>query len=186
MGISGESNSYYSGTSCHLYVESLLRKGGKVLIVSPYIDRYYAKFIMQNMHEKDVRIISSSMDKEAMEMLSGSWDSVTIAGTAALLGLVEVFGFVAGANIVDLSSLLFAVGLFAIALLRLRRGSVRIKVPREFVHAKLYVSESEAIHGSANLTYNGMHKNIEHIEIVRDKEAIGRLRNEFMHMWDEA
>ena len=186
MGILEESHTYYSGASCHLYVERLLRKGRKILIVSPYIDRYYARFIMSNMRDKDVRIISSSMEKEAEEILSGSWDSITIAGTAALLALAEVFGFVAGANIIDLSSLLFILGLLAMAVLRLRKGSVRIKVPKEFVHAKLYISESEAIHGSANLTYNGMHKNVEHIEIVRDSESVERLRNEFMRMWDKA
>jgi len=47
--------------------------------------------------------------------------------------------------------------LFIVRLSTRRPKNIRLKVPKEFIHAKFYVGDNEAITGSANLTYRGMH-----------------------------
>ena len=65
------------------------------------------------------------------------------------------------------------------------KGSrIEFRKPKGFVHSKFYIGENGAIQGSANLTYNGMHKNVENISIIRDQEGIEKLRKEFYKLWD--
>jgi phosphatidylserine/phosphatidylglycerophosphate/cardiolipin synthase-like enzyme len=54
-----------------------------------------------------------------------------------------------------------------------------------FVHEKLYIGNDKAITGSANLTYNGLHKNIEHIEVINSIERIGKLKSHFNDLWSK-
>ena len=64
------------------------------------------------------------------------------------------------------------------------KGSkVELRKPKGFVHAKFYIGDNEAIQGSANLTYNGMHKNLENISIIRNERDIEKLRKEFYKIW---
>jgi phosphatidylserine/phosphatidylglycerophosphate/cardiolipin synthase-like enzyme len=84
---------------------------------------------------------------------------------------------------VSISAIAIAVLLFYSAK---RKKRIIIRKPEGFVHAKIYISENEAIHGSANLTYNGTHSNIEHIEIIRDNEKIAKLHSEFERMWKKS
>ena len=37
--------------------------------------------------------------------------------------------------------------------------------------------------GSANLTYSGMHKNIEHIEVIKEGDRIAELEKHFRQLW---
>ena len=37
---------YYSGINSHAYVEKLIKDSDSLLIVSPYIDKYYAHFLL--------------------------------------------------------------------------------------------------------------------------------------------
>ena len=55
----------------------------------------------------------------------------------------------------------------------------------DFVHEKLYISDTVAIVGSANLTYAGMHKNVEHIQMVDDKNEITELKEHFNSLWSK-
>jgi len=74
-----------------------------------------------------------------------------------------------------------------LAYLRHKRANsnLQVKVITErFVHEKLYISGNTAISGSANLTYNGMHKNIEHIEVTKDESKIREMRRHFESMWN--
>jgi phosphatidylserine/phosphatidylglycerophosphate/cardiolipin synthase-like enzyme len=66
---------------------------------------------------------------------------------------------------------------------RIRKNIMLKTTGEDFVHEKLYISDSMAIIGSANLTYNGTHKNIEHIEIIRDRGEIDELKRHFNSMW---
>ena len=62
-------------------------------------------------------------------------------------------------------------------------NGVSVKVPRNFVHAKMYISGQMAMIGSANLTYSGMHRNIEHMSVIRSSREIGRLASQFWELW---
>jgi phosphatidylserine/phosphatidylglycerophosphate/cardiolipin synthase-like enzyme len=66
-----------------------------------------------------------------------------------------------------------------------RRGSnIRVKVvTNRFIHEKMYLSDDGAITGSANLTFSGMHRNIEHIDMVNDREKVRGLLGHFEELW---
>ena len=64
--------------------------------------------------------------------------------------------------------------------------SIELRVPKGFVHAKMYIGEKTAIVGSANLTYAGMHQNVEHIDVIRDRGQIADLKKQFFSMWNSA
>ena len=182
MGPFGDSSMYYSGNECYRHIEGLVSKGKDILIISPYIDEYYARFLLGKAGSRNIRILSSSMNGNAKKILTRNSNKGTImavivvlAGTGYLAYGTRLFGAV-----VLISAVAVAILLLSLA----NRGKgIVIRRPQGFVHAKLYISESKAIHGSANLTYNGTHSNIEHIEIIRDMEKIAKLRKEFERMW---
>ena len=65
------------------------------------------------------------------------------------------------------------------------KKGISLKVPKEFVHAKLYIGDSKAIESSANLTFTGMHKNIEHARVIDSPEDLSKLRKEFESLWKD-
>jgi len=55
---------------------------------------------------------------------------------------------------------------------------------RVFVHSKIYiVDDSFAITGSANLTFSGMNKNVETINLHENYEEVQKIEREFMKLW---
>ena len=173
-----------SGSESYKHVEPLIRKGREVCIVSPYIDEYYARFLSRNSLGKRIYIISSSMDKEAIKIL-GKRFSILHFLLAILLSAFELYmGILYG---------LYAYALLAVALTLIigyftsvtGNRNISLVIPKRFVHAKMYISENEAISGSANLTYRGMRRNVEIIEIMHDKDSVESMRRTFWKMWKE-
>ncbi|MDE1824122.1 MAG: hypothetical protein KGI00_04165 [Candidatus Micrarchaeota archaeon] len=184
LRIFGTRNTQYSGSSCYRHVERLISKGKKVLIVSPYVDDYYAGFLLAKSPGRDIRLLSSSVDERVRRKLEGRIPRYRIALYSIFMLLFEylLYRIGAGVGYMLLYFMVIAGALFVISIPR----RIKLKVPRNFVHAKLYVSEDEAIRGSANLTYKGLHKNIEHIEIVRDRKDVDSMRREFWRMWNSS
>ncbi len=187
----GESvNQYYNGSESYRYIEPLLRNGRDICIVSPYIDRYYAGFMKSISRGKRIRIISSSIDRDAQAILKKRPRRGLLLATVAALFLANYLLYSAAYPrlVVLLSLSLSAAILLLLAFGSLSEGSaggdIKLRIPRGFVHAKIYISENAAVAGSANLTYRGMHKNIEQIGIIHEAAEIKRLRDEFMRMWD--
>jgi phosphatidylserine/phosphatidylglycerophosphate/cardiolipin synthase-like enzyme len=183
MGVLGGPDSYYAGHECYKFTERLIQNGKEILIVSPYIDAYYAKFLIEKSGSRRIRVISSSMDPKAKKILE---KKRPVGMLLSILVIILSLDYLSYASRLYFS--LFAVPsilliILSLLLFKSRRYSIEVKTPAEFVHAKMYISENEAIHGSANLTYNGMHKNLEHIEVVREKEKVARLRDEFFRLW---
>lgn len=176
----------YTGRDCYKYTEDILRHGKEVMIVSPYIDLYYARFLKSISGNKRIRVISSSIEKDALkELSSGKSLGLSIAAFTVILSsdyLLHNFGLLYPV-IIAVSAILIII---AVLPLFLRKSSIVIKRPNSFVHAKMYITEECAVQGSANLTYNGMHRNVEHIEITKEKEKIKALRKEFFKIWDGA
>ena len=85
----------------------------------------------------------------------------------------------------------FAAGLVVLAIaillwLKGPRSNLRLKVVTDkFIHEKLYISDDNAIVGSANLTYAGMHKNIEHIELINEQDKVNQLSEHFDELWSK-
>ncbi|MFP3279232.1 MAG: phospholipase D-like domain-containing protein [Candidatus Micrarchaeota archaeon] len=167
------------------HVEKLIRRSKNLFIVSPYIDEYYARFLLKHARNKKIYIISSSPEGKAKKMLTkGSFPSLTFLLSVIMFSLYYLL-WLAGLSyipILIIGSLFFA--LFIVRLSTRKPKNIKLKVPKEFIHAKFYVGDAEAITGSANLTYRGMHKNIEHLEISNDPNYIKKLKAEFWRMWN--
>ncbi|MDE1825781.1 MAG: hypothetical protein KGH61_03160 [Candidatus Micrarchaeota archaeon] len=176
----------YSGKNVYRYIEQVITKGRRVLIVSPYIDRYYANFILSNSKGRKFYILSSSMEDSAKRLLTKGRFPKDAAYLSTLLVVAEAFLYLSRAYLPFLYLLpVAALSIAAMILLAIRKPmNINLRFPKEFVHAKLYVSESMAVHGSANLTYKGMHKNIEHVEVAYDEGEIKRLENQFWQLWN--
>ncbi len=182
--ISGESDRYYSGKGCYRHVEKLIRQGKEVCIISPYIDRYYAAFLRRQAGRKRIYVIASSLGPDAQKVLSGGrppWFAITFTLVLILLNYIAFMLRYDSAYLVSVSAVAIVISFAAFA--SGEPGRIRLKQPREFVHAKMYISEELAIEGSANLTYKGMHGNVEHISITADKRRIGLLRKQFWGIW---
>jgi len=167
------------------HVEKLIRSSKNVFIVSPYIDEYYARFLLKHARNKKIYIISSSPEEKAKKMLTkGGFPSLTLL-LSVIMFLFYYLLWLAGLSYVSvliIGFLFFA--LFIVRLSTMKPKNIRLKVPKEFIHAKFYIGDNEAITGSANLTYRGMHKNIEHLEISSDPDYVEKLRAEFWRMWN--
>ncbi|MGC8662335.1 MAG: phospholipase D-like domain-containing protein [Candidatus Micrarchaeia archaeon] len=166
-------------------MERLIKKSSEVLIVSPYIDIYYAKFILRNSKNKRIYIISSSMDRKVKKLLEqGNFPATSLALFLTFSFAALIISAVGFGNFIFIFSILF-LAIFLFRLKMRKPGGIKLKIPQNFVHAKLYIGNSMAIIGSANLTYRGLHKNVEHIEIHEDLEYIKKLKEEFWRMWKE-
>ncbi len=174
----------YSGHESYRYVEKIIKNGRNICISSPYIDRYYAAFLLRNCAGKQIRIIASSIDSDAARMLRGGGVRLWPFKLSAFVIIMDAFLYLlhaAGLALIAASVALIACSLFFV---RMKSRGISLKVPREFVHAKMYIAETEAASGSANFTYRGMHKNVEHIDVVTDPKDVKELRRQFQSIWD--
>ncbi len=178
-------NRYSTGAGSHAQVEQLIRRGREIYIVSPYIDNYYAALIRRHAGRKRFYILSSSMKGNARRILEsrGSWASVAVFAASVVVILCILFALSLlspGIAVLAVLAVLARIAVFK----HFSGNRIRLKVPGRFVHAKMYISERMAITGSANLTYNGMHSNIEHMETVYDPRTILELKKQFWKIWD--
>jgi len=176
----------YSGKECYRYVEALIRGSDTLLIVSPYIDKYYASFLLKNSHGKKVKIISSSIESRAKELLTKGRFPKEVLFALLWIALLDVLLYF-------LQFYTYAIYVFVLALLLLldlaiaasrRPTNIEMKNPQEFVHVKMYLAGKAAIIGSANLTYKGMHANVEHIELIENEQRIKELETQFWTIWN--
>ena len=175
--------SYY-GRDGHQFADKLLGSGSEVLVVSPYLDSYYANKIKGRGGTK-FYIISSSMDKQAEKMLdTGRSVGFAIAFTLVLIGVNLLLYLTHQLSIIFLLLSIAAIVISFAYSFRKKARHIWIKKPRGFVHAKMYVSDVMGIEGSANLTYSGMHKNVEHLQVTYDDAKIEKMKDEFWKMWD--
>lgn len=173
----------YSGNDTHRYIEKLLDSRGDILIVSPYIDAYYARAMLRRHRRGRFYVISSSIEDSAKSMLNSKPNRTFLpAGILAFLFLL-ILPLHYGLSGIYLVPSAIPLGL-GIAKGR-KRANVVLKRPSEFIHAKMYISDTMAIVGSVNLTYKGTHKNVEQISILHSARDIGQLKDQFWAMWDK-
>lgn len=176
------SSTHYYGSETYRYMDKLLGQRGDLLLVSPYIDPYYAKQLVSASHRRKIYLVSSSPDPEAVKLIKGRVSLWIIAYFAVSFVILYLLLLIGVRNLYLLISFIpFAFGLYQ-SFMKMSR--IKFKTPRRFIHAKIYISESMAISGSANLTYKGMHKNLEQVEIIYDKEEISRLKKQFWEIWN--
>lgn len=177
-------NIYYYGSETYKYINRVIDNKGEILIVSPYVDGYYAEIICRKSRGRKFYIISSSVEDDVLRRLRGrslQWLIAYLGLSAILLGFLL---FISVSGIL----LLIAPIPFIVGIIKTARNppGVILKVPKKFVHAKMYISDGVAITGSTNLTYAGTHKNVEQISIIYNKADIGRLKDQFWSMWESS
>ncbi len=175
----------YSGTQSHAHVERLLGNSRRLLIISPYIDSYYSDYLSRISSGKRVYVIASSISEKGRKALSSGmsyfgkvWLSLSFASVLFGAGVL-LLGYMPGISFFALAAILLFFGVRS-------RNSIRLKIPHKFVHAKMYITENGAILGSANLTFRGMHDNVEHIEVVSDPDKIKSLEKQFWEIWNSS
>ncbi len=177
---------HHSGTNSYFQVEKLITSSREVLIVSPYIDVHYAKFLLSNSRHKRIKVISSSIDKDAERILHHKRHGITFILITLIVALLAwAYNAVGELTLLTGAAALFVVVASGVLMLGPGNG-VPVRKPKGFVHTKLYIGDTHAIEGSANLTYKGMHENTEHISVIHDEETLAKLRDEFYKLWDGA
>ncbi len=180
----------YSGESSYKYVDRLIKNNDKeLMIVSPYISDYYTRMLLKRAGSKRIRIITSESSMGYKNAILSRYRTAGIRGYMKAIAFLLILDMVSIYLKFAYTTLILSAGALIFALLAYRRHSkvksnMQVKVARErFVHEKLYIGKEVAIVGSANLTFNGMHRNLEHIEIIRSIERIIILKRHFEDMW---
>lgn len=179
----------YSGTESHRYVERFIRDGRELDIVTPYISLVYARMLCRHARRFRVRLVTSRARQNAealrylgrgmgpwLKWLKASLFVALLAAASLLLGFMDLLA--------PLGAIAAALGLAAVAMHGRTGGNLAVRLSREtFIHEKLYLRSDIAITGSANLTYSGLRRNLEHIEVTVDRERIGELERHFDSIW---
>ncbi len=187
----------YSGNESYKYIEPLVSNDDRYLfIVSPFISKSYIKKLIKISSRKEIKVITSkeAASSETAKVYRAKGYTKYIFYAAFIIVVISLMFYLLRMMIL-LSIAIYAAAL-AVALLIVflafnkhpkKRSHIEFKfVEGKFVHEKLYIGEDEAITGSANFTYSGLHRNIEHIEIVHEKKRVKELADHFYSMWNSA
>ncbi|MGI0100332.1 MAG: phospholipase D-like domain-containing protein [Candidatus Micrarchaeaceae archaeon] len=180
----------YSGDGSYRYIDALINSDdAELMIVSPYISDYYTRKLMKKSGSKLIRVVTSKSSlsyKGALlnnYLAKGTKGYVKAAFALLAMVLISIYLQVAYAELL-FTVLLIAVSSYAYIKHSKMESNMKVKVAgKKFVHEKLYIGRDKAIIGSANLTFNGMHKNIEHIEVISDIDRVNELKRHFESLW---
>ena len=180
----------HAGSESYKYVEPILKDpSAELLVISPYMSMGYAKMLVGLGKRKRVRVITSQYSERVSDYISHRSKYVLYGYAKACLAfLIAAF--------VSLYFSIYLAGFAALALLGLSAlvAFIRYKLSKnsdieigisydKFIHEKAYISQSAAAIGSANLTYSGLRKNVERVEVITDPERIKSLRSHFFDLW---
>ncbi len=182
-----------STESSYKSVEKLLfSKGRNLYVISPFVSTYYLKLLKRISSRKNVYLITSESAFEKSVEISGSKPfgkprvvhaAIVLAMFLAAYLIEEYVIALVFLDAIAAWCMFFLIGMAG----RTRKGRMHVRVVKgNFVHEKVYISDSMAITGSANLTYSGMHKNTERISVIDDKKEIEELRRHFGELWHRA
>lgn len=180
----------YSGSDSYRYVDPILSDSGtELLVISPYIGMGYAKRLVKLGRRKRIRVITSAYSKSVSDHIAHH-SRYLLYGYAKAAALFAAAGIVSAYFSFYLIAAFAAAGFGIIALIALivyklfRNSDIEVRISYDrFVHEKAYLSGATAVVGSANLTYSGMHRNVERVEVITDPSRIARLRAHFFDLW---
>ena len=182
-----------STESSYKSVEKLLfSKGRNLYVISPFVSTYYLKVLKRISSRKNVYLITSEAAFKKSIEISGSYKfgrpkvahaAIVLAMFAAAYLASEYIAALIFLDAMAAWCMFYFIGMAGGS----RKSRMHVRVVRgNFVHEKVYISDSMAITGSANLTYSGMHKNTERIAIIDSRKDIGELRRHFEELWHKA
>ena len=193
---------HYSGTSSFKYIDQLIENNDDSLeIISPFISKVYIKRLVDLSKRKKIRVITS--DKSPLDYKEiKKYTKKSVLMPALIEVLIVIFYILLFNNVtimpyVNLGVIDFFVLIIIIIInliiahrvkknmsIRKKGTNIEFKVVKDrFIHEKLYISDSEVITGSANFTFSGLHKNIEHIDVIRSGKDIRFFKKHFDKMW---
>lgn len=185
----------YSGDSSYKYVDALIKNNDKeLMIVSPYISDYYTKLLIKEAQSKSIRIITSENSLSYKDSLLKNFVMKSISGYIKGLAFFLVLDLISIYLKFTYTTIILTIIFLALMLIlvliykKYKRtySNIKVKVAKnKFVHEKLYIGSDMAITGSANLTYNGMHKNVEHIDVIKDQNRVNELKTHFESLWSK-
>ncbi len=179
----------YSGTESYRYVESLFRASKGIDIITPYMGVGYAKLLASHAKQgKRIRIILAKGQASNSAAIQYLRPGVHARRISIALSAISFFAFLLAYMYgMPYTSVLFLFAFLGFTVLALagknRSLPIEVRYAPGFVHEKIYIGDKEAIAGSANLTYSGMHKNTEYIEIIKDAGKISGLEKHFNMLW---
>ena len=188
----GDRSEGYSGSDSYLYVEKLIHGRGRSLsIICPFISPSYARVLVKESARKEVRVITSNskITSEAVSIMRKGRGYGAYLKFLAYVTALCVILFIIGLYIFALALVPFvamAIALAAVFRAASKSRRIKVKVGNErFIHEKIYLADDYAIVGSANLTYSGLHKNVEHIEVIHDGEKLSQMGRHFEELWGD-
>lgn len=179
----------YSGTESYRYVERLIRDGKDLSIISPYVSLRYAKMLSNHARRHRVRLITSRSptNEDALSYLGKHAGTYRRWAKASLfLAVLAALGFLLDLYYVYPALAAVSTSLAIVSASKYGKGEARLSfriAGGAFVHEKLYLSKGTAIVGSANLTFNGLHRNVEHIEVITEGNRLETLYRHFNELW---
>ncbi|MEM0149705.1 MAG: phospholipase D family protein [Candidatus Micrarchaeaceae archaeon] len=182
----------YSGSNGYKYVEHLIKNSKSIDIITPYLGIYYAKMLADFSGKgKRIRVIIAEGQNANLDAIRYLKRKVRSNIRYAVISAVSFLLFAAlylyklpYESIVFLA--IFALTAVLASRKRPNKGSINVRYSPGFVHEKIYVGDRKAITGSANLTYSGMHKNTEYLEIISDAGKADALEKHFNTLWNSS
>ncbi len=184
------SSSYgYSGSDTHKYIDKLISDNARSLkIITPYLGISYARTLVQLSTRKHIYVIvsgdSTKKDEDAVKFIAKKGRHIDrkpiFYGSLVAIGLAIIGVYPLALSI----AALLVVYIYTAGIYLPKHRNIIVKIATDrFIHEKMYISDTSAIVGSANLTYSGTHKNIEHIEIIKEPKKVKELGDHFDVLW---
>ena len=167
-------------------------------IVSPYLSPEYAQLLISRAEQGIiVRLITSDANnhrhQQALRTLRTDayilgrrfWRYLIVAVVLGLFGVM--FGSYQGLMLISLAGIMIVIAITKNLPRQKRRNIplyVKVISASQLVHLKLYIVDQQvALVGSANLTYYGMNRNIERIEIKTTPSEVQPEIGVFANLW---
>jgi phosphatidylserine/phosphatidylglycerophosphate/cardiolipin synthase-like enzyme len=190
FGLSKKDNYSYSGDGCYKYIEPLIKNShGELKIISPFISDGYAKMLINASRKRKVYVITSGStgieDKKTLKELTENRKRYNILPLFyASLAAFVLYSFQEYLYFAAACALIAGIIFVTYTLNKKRLSNLKVKVvTNKFIHEKMYITRETAITGSANLTFSGMHRNIEHIDVIKDVSKISEMSKHFDYLW---
>lgn len=189
----------YDGQNAGRVLLPLIHSARRQLFVcSPFIGPEYARLLVHKARSGvAVYVLTSSASEnkthqEALAVLT-SRSAPMLHRSLILIAfgfLFLLFGLVRSSwALMYLGAMFLAIGLvYSFRKLQAPRhqSGLQLRISRDFVHAKIYGADGViAATGSPNLTFSGLNRNVEHLEVFEEPEA-SPLINSFYELWNRS
>jgi len=170
----------------------------KLFVCSPFISPEYARLLVSRARGGvAVYVLTSQapenkIHQESLSILAGRSINQSASRRSFLLaGLGLLFLLL---SLLNSSWVLVYVGAMFLALwfvysrlpVRHAPQGLQLKISSSFIHAKIYAADDRvAVTGSPNLTFSGLNKNVEHVDVFEGREAVPVIES-FRRLWNSA